>query len=503
MSAQGDGPQPLDARNNVDTRVVVVGAGFAGICVGHDLLAAGIDDFVILEKADGVGGTWRHNTYPGAACDVPSHVYSYSFRPNPHWSRVYSPQTEILAYLEDCVDALGLRPHLRVGTEVTGHTYDDETRTWQTELADSSTLRSEVVVKATGVLHRPVWPDVPGRDTFEGDLLHTAGWDPDVKVDGKRVVVIGSAASGIQVTPKLAEVAESVTVFQRTPSWVLPRNDRAYTDAEIAELAADPDAYERFRSEMATEREQMLYPVFTSGSEHNVGLTAIAAAHLEESVPDPDLRAKLTPDYELGCKRILITDDWFDTLALDHVELVAGPVTRFVPTGVVGLADGQQVEVDADVVVCATGFDPEGGWRIPPVIGPGGTSLDEAWGLDVETYKGVAVPGFPNFFLVDGPNSNNGYLPSIGTIEIDSRFVTGLIAEHPRGSSIEARPEPTTAWCEALQARFDDTVFVGSCASWYRSPGGKIWTVWPGNLAEYAAAKDDQARSDFEVRLPG
>ena len=493
----------MDERGDLDTRVVVVGAGFAGICVGRDLLEAGIDDFVIVEMADGVGGTWRHNTYPGAACDVPSHVYCYSFRGNPEWSRVYPPQPEVLAYLEDCSKELGLDPHLRFGQRVVAHTFDDDRRCWRTDLADGTTLRSEVVIKATGVLHQPVWPDVAGKDDFGGHLMHSARWDHDVDLAGARVAVIGSAASAIQVTPALAEVAERVTVFSRTPSWVLPRNDRAYTESEIEGFRSDREAFDRFRFQMAADREATLFPLFESGSAYNQAATEIALAYLREQVEDDELRTKLTPDYELGCKRILISDDWYQTLTLDHVDLVAGPVTELTPTGVEGVENGRRIEVNADVVVCATGFDPHGGWLTPPVTGPGGLELAEVWAVDAESYKGVAVPGFPNFFLVDGPSSNNGYLPSVATIEVDSGFVTGLIASQEPGSMIEARPEPTAAHCEALQARFETTVWTGSCSSWYRSPNGRIWTVWPGDLAGYAADKDEAFFADFEVSPPG
>ena len=492
----------MDDKTAADTRVLVVGAGFAGICVGRDLLARGIDDFVIVELSDGVGGTWRHNTYPGAACDVPSHVYCYSFRGNPEWSRAYSPQAEILAYLEDCAKEFGLEPHLRFGHEVRDHVFDDEHRHWQTTMADGSTITSEVVIKATGVLHQPNWPDVPGRETFTGHLMHTARWDHAVDLTDSRVVVIGSAASAIQVVPQVARSASRVTVFQRTPSYVLPRNDHAYTDEQIAAFRASPEELDRFRFQMAADREQTLYPLFESGSDYNAAATELAIAYMRDVISDPDLQEKLTPDYELGCKRILISDDWYQALELDHVDLVDDPVTGFTPTGVVGTEQGSEVVIEADVVVCATGFDPEGGWRTPPVTGPGGRSLVEQWAIDAESYKGVAVPGFPNFFLVDGPNSNNGYLPSVATIEVDSRFVTDLIARSGSGVLVEPRGEPTRAYCEALQARFEGTVWLGPCSSWYRSPGGKIWTVWPGDLAGYAAEKDERFFDDFSVHAP-
>ncbi|MFP4512275.1 MAG: flavin-containing monooxygenase [Acidimicrobiales bacterium] len=492
----------MELRGDMETRILVVGAGFAGICVGHDLLEAGIDDFEIVEMSDGVGGTWRHNTYPGAACDVPSHVYCYSFRGNPEWSRAYSPQTEILAYLERCATEFGLDDHLHFGRQVTGHTFDDDTRCWRTELADGSTITSEVVVKATGVLHQPNWPDVAGLDSFEGHLMHTARWDHEVDIAGKRVAVIGSAASAIQVVPELAATAERVTVFQRTPSYVLPRNDREFTAEEIAAFRASPDDFDRFRTTMADEREASLYPLFESGSPLNAGATQLALEYMRSVIDDPDLQAKLTPDYELGCKRILISDNWFQALALDHVELVDGPVTELTPTGVVATEQGREVSVDADIVVCATGFDPEGGWRTPPVTGPGGLALSEVWADDLISYKGVAVPGFPNFFLIDGPNSASGYLPSVATIEVDSRFVTELLARNGPGVLVEARREPTLAHCEALQARFEPTVWSGSCASWYQAPDGRIWTLFPGNLAEYTRDKDLRHLDDFEVVVP-
>lgn len=482
-------------RGDVDTHVLVVGAGFAGICVGHDLLDAGIDDFTIVEMADGVGGTWRHNTFPGAACDVPSHAYCFSFRGNPGWSRAYSPQAEIQAYLEDCVKEFGLDPHLRLGCEVTSHTFDDTQQCWRTELADGTSISSHFVVKATGILHQPRWPVVPGRERFAGPLMHSARWDHDVDFAGKRVAVIGSAASAVQIVPELAEVAAEVAVFQRSPNYVLPRNDEIYSDEQIEAWRADPQAFDAFRREMATVRNARLAPLFVAGSEANRGVMRFALEHMRSIVADPDLRDKLTPNYELGCKRLLISDNWYQTLVLPHVDVVAQALTGFTESAVV-TADGEH---EVDIVVCATGYDPEAGHRAIPTIGPGGRSLADVWADDLVSYRGVAVPGFPNLLLVDGPNSASGYLASVETIEVDSRYVTRLITEVGAGRLATPARERADEWCETLQARFDATVWAGSCGNWYQAPDGRIWTLFPGDLDEYTADKAAPSLEDFEI----
>ena len=376
---------------------IVIGAGFSGVCMGYHLRAAGISDFRIVEASDSVGGTWHHNTFPGAVCDVPSHLYCYSFRPNPEWSHIYSPRDEIKAYIEDCADEFELRDAIVLECRVERLEFDEARGRWQVTFEDGTGIEARHVIRATGGLHVPRWPDVPGREDFGRSLMHSARWDHDVDLEGARVGVIGSAASAIQIVPQVAKAAASLTVFQRTPSWILPRDDRAFTDEEKRGFRSAPESLTALRDELYEHRHEVLQPLFgvnDVGSEFREIGTAMALEHMHSEISDPDLRAKLTPDYPLGCKRLLISSDFYRTLGEDHVSLVTEPLERFSADGLVS-ADGELHALD--VIVCATGYDLEAHIRAIEVIGRDRELLADRWvdrprGLPSGDRPGISQP---------------------------------------------------------------------------------------------------------------
>ena len=478
------------------TTVLVIGAGLSGICLGHDLLAAGIDDFAIVEAADGPGGTWKHNIYPGAACDIPSHLYCYSFRPNPEWSRVYSPQPEILAYVERCIDEFGLAPHLHYGRTTVAHVFDEETQRWVTHFDDGTTVTSRFVVRAAGGLHKPSWPDIPGLHTFEGALMHSARWDPAVDLRDRAVAVIGTAASAIQIAPEAAKVARSLTVFQRTPNYIFPRGDRAYTDAERAQFREDPAALAAVRSEQFWHCELDVHPIIVGGPEIQVLAREAHYQYLCSQVSDPELRARLVPDYPVGCKRMLISDVFYATLTLDHVELVTERIAAVDATGIVTRDDRHR---DLDVIICATGFDLQGHGASVEVVGANGVSLKELWGTVPAAHRGVAMPGFPNLFFIGGPNSGTGTVSTVHTIEADSGYIVRCLQLAGEGGLLEPTVDAYTAYNQRIQERLRDTVWAGSCDSWYKVDG-HITALYPGDGREYAAEKAEVRVEEFLLR---
>lgn len=477
------------------TTVLVVGAGFSGICMGHDLLQAGIDDFLIVEAADGPGGTWLHNTYPGAACDVPSHLYCYSFAPNPDFSRVFSPQPEILAYLERCVDEFGLAPHLQYGRAVQAHNFHDEQGRWVTTFADGSQVSSRFVVRASGGLHQPSWPDLEGLTTFQGDLVHSARWPQGLDLTGRSVAVIGSAASAIQIVPQAAKVARSVTVFQRTPNYIFPRDDRAYSEQERATFREKPAALEVVRSEMFLHCELNVHPIIGGAADIQALARAGFEEYLRSQVADPGLRAKLTPDYPVGCKRMLLSDDFYPTLTQDHVHVVTDRIVAVDATGV-RTADGRHHDVE--VIVCATGFDLQGYAHSVEVVGQAGRALAQAWADVPAAYRGVSLPGFPNLFMIVGPNSGTGTVSSVHAIEVDCDYIVRCIQLASPDKLVQPTEAAFTSYNTQLQQRLARTVWAGSCDSWYKVDG-KITALYPGDGREYAADKAELSLHEWQV----
>ena len=460
---------------------IVVGAGFSGIGAGIQLRKRGIHDFVILEKADRVGGTWRENTYPGAACDVPSHLYSYSFEPNPRWSRAYGKQAEILEYLEHCATKYELRPHLRFGHAVHEARFDESTGLWRV-VTDKATFTARALLLGNGALHVPSLPDIPGLASFEGEQFHSARWNHEVDLAGKRIAVIGTGASAIQFVPQIATQAEQLHVFQRTPPWIVPKFDPAITARKQWALEHVPAAHWWRRTKLYWLMESRVL-----GFAYAPRLLALAEKlvlrDLARQVPDPVLRAKLTPDYRLGCKRVLTSNDYYPALQRPNVELVTDRIDRITPHGV-RTVDGNEREVD--VLILGTGFQVTQYLSKVHIVGKGGIALDHEWRSSLRNYLGISISGFPNLFLLMGPNTGLGHNSMIFMIEAQARYAASAVAtlRDRKLTSLDVRRDAENAFREQLAHKMKHTVWTTGCASWYQTPDGEVF-LWPSASVEY------------------
>jgi cation diffusion facilitator CzcD-associated flavoprotein CzcO len=476
--------------------VVVIGAGFGGLCVAHRLAAGGIDDVVILERDDGVGGTWRANTYPGAACDVPSHLYSLSFAPKPDWSRAYAPQPEILAYVEDCYDRLDLRRKVRTGVSIEGATWSDESGTWRVRAADGRTFEAPVLVSAVGMFNTPKIPTIPGIEDFTGTAFHSARWDHDHDLAGKRVAVVGTGASAIQVVPAIAEDAAHVDVYQRTAPWILPRKDPPYSDEQKARFAEDPDEARRHRDELHAVFEQTTS--FLAGDPSVDLIAGVALDYLAHKVPDPDLHQRLTPAQGFGCQRTLVSSSWFPAIQRDDVSLVTTAIDRVTPTGI-RTVDG--TEHDVDTIVWCTGFHAGDYLRGITVEGRGGVELHDRWAGVPRAYHGTCVPGFPNFFMLYGPNTNQGGNSILLILEAQAQFVAAALgAARERGAAtVEVSEEAMARHAAELEADLAGTVWAGDCTSYFHNATGDIVTQFPHTAGWYEQATRSIDVGDFVI----
>lgn len=466
--------------------VVIVGSGFSGIAMGVALRAAG-RDFTILEKAGEIGGTWRENRYPGCECDVPAHLYSFSFEPNPYWSHTYAPGDEIQDYLLFCVEKYGLRPHVRTETTVQQAQYDSATGRWTVTIASPwgalSELTASALVLGVGPLHEPLIPDIPGLETFAGELRHTATWDPGTTVQSRRVGVIGTGSSGVQIIPPLAEDAKRLTVFQRTPAWVLPRGNAEYSEKQVDRFEQHPLAMQAHRSRLRAQEEARTL-AFTSQPKLLRAMSLQARRHLAGAVTDPQLREALTPTYTMGCKRILLSDDYYPALTRDNVDLVTDSIEQVEPRAVV-TADGERHALD--MLVLATGFDPIGSYRYLAVKGEEGRILGREIARDGETYLGVTVPHFPNLFLLLGPNTLLGHTSVLLMLEAQVALIMRLLEERDRraAASVSVRPEVVPGFMSEIDRRSARTVWESGCTSWYLDEQGRNRTLWPGSVRDY------------------
>ena len=469
------------AREPREVRVAIVGGGLSGLGATVMLRRAGIDDVVVLERAGDVGGTWRDNTYPGCACDVPSALYSFSFAPNPAWGRLYAGQPEIQEYARDVAREHGVLDHVVTGAEVLSADWDEDAQRWRiaTTRGDWS---AQAVISATGPWSEPVLPDVPGLDAFEGTVFHSSRWNHEHDLAGERVAVIGTGASAVQFVPRIQPQVERLTVFQRTAQWVLPKLDRRVTPAEQA-------LYRRVPLTQRALREAMYYTFELAGfAERNPramgGFQRIARRHLERSVRDPALRAALTPDHTLGCKRILFSNEWYRALTQPNVELVPHAVTEVRAGGVVG-ADG--VERPADTLILGTGFTITDMPIARCVRGRDGRTLDETWDGSPTGYLGTVISGFPNFFMVLGPNVGNGHTSATVLIEMQVQFAIETLKRMERDgiASADVRPAVQDAFNVEVQRRLQGTVWnAGGCRSYYLDRNGRNSTIFPGSTLE-------------------
>jgi cation diffusion facilitator CzcD-associated flavoprotein CzcO len=460
-------------------RVAIVGAGPGGICTGVQLRHAGIEDFVILERADGIGGTWRRNRYPGLACDIASHFYSFSFAPKPDWSRPFAAQPEILSYLEEVVSSFDLQPHVHLGTSVEAAHWDDEAALWRLTTGDGTTVSAETVVASPGMFGELRYPDIEGMDRFGGQSFHTGAWPADRSLSGERVAIIGSAASAVQMIPEVAKVARRVHVFQRSPNWVLPKEDEPFTIEQLEQFVRSPDSVAELRAELFHRYADN--PPFTASAE-NVASEQLGVANIAV-VEDPEVRARLTPTTPWGCHRPLFSNDYYPTFNLPHVELVTEPIERITPSAVL-TAGGTEREVDT--IVCATGYETTKFASVIDFVGRDGVHLREAWADGAQAYLGITTSGFPNLFMLYGPNTNAGSIVYMIECQVDYVVRSLECMEREHLAWIDVRPDVMAAYNQQLQTDIGHVeVWQGGCSTYYRVPSGRIVTQWPHSMARY------------------
>lgn len=478
--------------------VLVVGAGFSGICAAIKLRERGITNFRIYDKAAGIGGTWWDNVYPGAACDVPSHFYCFSFEPNPNWSRLYSPQAEVQAYAEHCVDTYELRPHLALELEIASFSFDESAGLWCTCFVDSTKVWSRFVINGAGLLHKPNWPEIPGREAFGGAVMHTANWDPTFDPAGKKIAVIGSAASAIQAVPALAKTAAHVTLFQRTANFIAPRHDRAYTEGQKRRFARNRVWARLYRWLLFMRLEMFVYPIIRHRW-YRASRAKGVVNFMRRAVHKPGLHDALAPDFELGCKRILISDDFYPALNRDNVTLVTAGIDRIAAEGVL---DRQSELHRADALVFATGFDIEGQFYGMGLTGANGLSLRAAWKDKIEAYRGVMIAGFPNYFMTTGPNTGVGTTSVIFMIEQTVGWIVTCIASLGPNETVAPSEAAQRAYNDEIQTELSDTVWATGCTSWYKRDDGRIDTLVPYNARRFRREMKTVRRDDLIVRSP-
>ena len=475
--------------------VLIVGAGFSGLAMAIRCRQAGIGPLQVIEKGDGIGGTWHDNTYPGAACDIPSHLYSLSFAPKPDWTRMYAPQPEILAYLRETAERYGLMPLIRLGTTFTGATWDEARALWRVE-TDRGPIEARAIVSGMGGLHHPAYPDIPGRDAFAGPAFHTATWDHAVDLAGKRVGIIGTGASAIQVVPELAKVAAHLTLFQRTPPWIMPRHDHAIPARSRARYRRLPLVRRLERARLFWLHEVRALLGFTKVSKLTAQAEGLARRHLAKAVRDEALRAKLTPPYRLGCKRVLISDDFYPALQRANVSLETDGIARITATGITTETGHSHA---LDVIVYATGFDVTASFARMDLVGRDGLRLTEAWADGMGAYQGITVAGFPNYFMLLGPNTGLGHNSVVSMIEIQVQHVLDCLKALKTGDrSIEVRPEAQGRFLDRIRRRLADSIWqVGGCRSWYLDANGRNTSLWPDSVMAYRRSARRARMADY------
>ena len=488
-----------------DTSVAILGAGFGGLCMAIKLLESGHNDLMIFEKSASSGGTWRDNTYPGCACDIPSHLYSYSFAQHSGWSRRYASQAEILAYIREVARRHDLDDRILYDTPITSAEWDDHERFWRLSTRDGRWFTARAVVSAVGGLHLPASPRIPGLDGFRGPAFHTARWRHDVDLTGKRVAVIGAGASAVQVVPEIAPRVSRLHVFQRTPQWIMPRNDRPYSALErlayrcVPGLLRSSRAFHYWKSEAAALGFVVRPKLMRAGESR-------ARRFLARSIADPVLRDRLRPRYRLGCKRVLRSDAYYPALSQPHVELVTDRIARVTPDGIVTV-DGATRGVD--VIVHATGFRPFDQSAEIAVRGRDGRLLSDEWRDGPQAFRGVAVTGFPNYFLIMGPNSGLGHNSILFMIESQVRYIRQCLSwlDSGRTDAVEVRPAVQDDFNHSLEAAQRRTVWkddsqAGGCSSWYRHSSGRNTAIWPGFTSSYWLSTLRASRRDFLPARP-
>ena len=480
--------------------VVIVGAGFGGLCMAIKLQEAGIKDYVILEKADEVGGTWRDNTYPGCACDVQSHMYSYSFEGKPDWSKRYAPWHEIQQYILDTTEKHQLRPHIDFNQEVIGAEFDDKRARWTITTERGDKFDCKYWVLASGPLHVPQYPDIKGLDTFKGKVFHSARWDHSYDLKGKRVASIGTGGSAIQYCPEIAPDVEQLHVFQRSPAWVIPRDERSYLGVEKALFKRFPALRKLHRARLYWTNESRVWPIFNPTVARS--LQQFAKLFIRLQVKDRKIARQLTPDYTIGCKRVLISNKWYPMFNRDNVELVTNGIQE-VRENTIVTRDGQTREVDC--IILGTGFqvDPRLYMKGFTLTGLPGHELGKDWAGGVEGYMGTLVSGYPNMFQLVGPNAGLGHNSIIFMIEAQVDYILKCM-ENTRlryADYLDVKPEAQAAFNQEMAKGLENTVWTTGCTSWYQQSDGKNFAVWPFSTWKFWLKTRRVREADFNFGI--
>lgn len=482
--------------SDAPVRVLIIGSGFAGLGMAIQLQRAGIEDFLLLEKAGEIGGTWRDNSYPGAACDVPSHLYSFSFELKTDWTRKFAPQAEIHDYLRHCVAKYRLAPRIRLNSEVLAAAFDEAAGLWRVTLGSGEVLSAQALVSACGQLNRPAIPPLPGIERFQGEAFHSARWRHDLDLSGKRVAVIGSGASAIQFVPQIQPKVAQLTLFQRSAAYVIAKPDRAYRGWELAAMRRWPWLQRLDRGLKYLQHETRAL-AFVSWPWLMQPLRLSFKRHLARSMPDPGKRALLRPDYPMGCKRILISNDYYPALAQANVQIVDTAIGEVSEHGIVG-ADGR--EHPCDVLIYGTGFTSTEFLAPMRIVGRAGLELNQAWRDGAEAYKGISVSGFPNLFILYGPNTNLGHNSIIYMLESQFRYVLGCLRtlQQENLRFLDVKLEVQQRFNQRIQASTQRTIWDQGCSSWYKTASGKHTNNWPGYTFSYRRLTRAPELSDYE-----
>jgi cation diffusion facilitator CzcD-associated flavoprotein CzcO len=485
---------------DISVDVLIVGAGFSGLCMGIKLLEAGEKNFLIIEKSEDIGGTWWDNRYPGCACDVPSHLYSFSFERNPGWTRMFASQPEIYQYLKSCVDRYGLAPYIRLNTRFHEAVWDESAGVWRICAGDNVRIHARVLVSGMGALHVPHYPEIPGIERFTGPAFHSATWRSEVDLTGKTVAVIGTGASAIQFIPQIAPRAGKLLVFQRTPPWIIPRHDFGISEKWRQRFERIPCLTWALRTALFFSLEWRVLS-FLGDRFVREYLERIARRHLERSVPDPQLRAALTPMYEIGCKRVLLSDDFYPTFKRSNTELITERISEVCERSIV---TGDGTERPIDVLIYGTGFHVTTQFIGMRLVGRGGVEIHDAWRNGMSAYLGVTVSGFPNFFILLGPNTGLGHNSVVLMIEAQVHYVMNCLKLMRRRNLavLEVRREAQQHFADLMRQRLSRTVWQsGGCRSWYQDTHtGENTTIWPGSVIDYVRTTRSVSLSEYHLR---
>ena len=478
----------------IDT--LIVGAGFSGLCMAMKLRAEGMNSFLVIEKSQGIGGTWWENRYPGCACDIPSHLYSFSFDLNPQWTRMFAGREEIQAYMEQTVERHGIREQIRLETRLCEAIWDEDAGLWHAALSDGSSIDARVIVSGMGALHVPHYPEIEGIGQFEGPQFHSAVWDSSVDLAGKNIAVIGTGASSIQFVPQIAPLAAKLSLFQRTAPWIVPKLDHPIAEPWRRRFERIPGLMRTFRTFLFWALELCVLGFLKKGWLREQGAKQ-ARQHLEAQVPDPELRAKLTPHYEFGCKRVLISNDFYPALARPNVELVTERIKEVRAHSIV---TGDGIERPIDVLIYGTGFRVTDMLLGTRILGRG-VEIHDAWKERASAYLGITVAGFPNFFLLLGPNTGLGHNSVVLMIEAQVRYVMSCLRLMRRRvqAVMEVRETSQQKFVERIRRRLATSVWqAGGCKSWYQDQRtGESPVVWPGSVVDYRRRTRSASARDY------